>query len=85
MSSSTSGAAAMMPSTRRSISVRTMSAPSAPPAARCPTRTECPFLRAACSAATEAWAMATSVASLATRPMVAVARWTRLRAIVFGR
>src|SRR6478735_5830758 len=29
--------------------------------------------------------MATSVASLATRPMVAVARWTRLRAIVFGR
>ena len=27
--------------------------------------------------------MATSVASLATRPMVAVARWTRLRAIVF--
>ena len=85
VSSSTSGAAAMMPSTRRSISVRTMSAPSAPPAARWPTRTECPFLRAACSAATEAWAMATSVASLATRPMVAVARWTRLRAIVFGR
>ena len=29
--------------------------------------------------------MATSVASLATSPMVAVARWTRLRAIVFGR
>ena len=54
-------------------------------AARCPTSTECPFLRATCSAATEAWAMATSVASLATRPMVAVARWTRLRAIVFGR
>src|SRR5712691_11307956 len=29
--------------------------------------------------------MATSVASLASRPMVALARWTRLRAIVFGR
>ena len=60
----------MIPSTRRSISDRTMSGASEPPAARWPTSTLCPCLRASCSAATQASVIARSVVSLATSPIV---------------
>ena len=74
----------MIPSTRRSIRVFTTSEPSSSSPARVPTKTACPTRRAALSAPTTNWERAKSVRSPATMPMVELARWTKLRAMVLG-